>query len=93
MNTDKHLNMKEPSTGVVHLWNGSYCGIAAHEYTLCGLAYDEPASERGQKVMIPSKEPCNCPHCYRQAASLIPYLKKQFKRIDPNSLKEEDFYC
>jgi len=85
----KALNFKEPSTGVVHLWNGVSGGINAYEFTLCGLAWDTPHVEYGQESMVHTDEPCNCPDCYRIAKTLLPYLKKEFKRIDPDKLTDQ----
>lgn len=67
----------EPSTGIVHLKSFA-CG---DEYTLCGLAFDEHASERGEKSMLDSDEPCNCPDCIRDLEELLPYLQKEMKRL------------
>lgn len=67
----------EPSTGVVHL-KSEMCG---GEYTLCGLAFDEPASERGEECMEDSDAPCNCPECIETAKRLLPYLQREMRRL------------
>ena len=68
----------EPSTGVIHLTSFA-CG---DEYTLCGLAFDEPSSERGEESMVQTDKPCTCELCWTQARKLYPYLKKQINRLN-----------
>ena len=53
------------------------CG---HEYTLCGFAFDEPASEHGVESMVSTDAPCNCSRCLAIAKELSDYLKRELKR-------------
>ena len=69
--------MIEPETGVVHLMDPSGCG----EYTMCGIAFDEPSSERNQQVMAYTKEKINCPDCIETARQLHNYLTGALKEI------------
>lgn len=69
-------NMFDPYRNVVHLGSPG-CG---NEYTLCGLAFDEPSSEWGYEPMSIVKTPCTCPECKNMAKELLPYLKREIKR-------------
>lgn len=82
---DKHQWL-EPSTGVIHLTMFA-CG---DEYTLCGLAFDEPSSERGEESMVQTDKLCNCEYCWACANKLFPYLKQQLnrkRRIEKKAVK------
>lgn len=68
----------EPSTGIVHIKNESVCG---GEFTLCGVAFDEPHSERGEDFMQDSDDPCNCEECIAVAKQLLPCLKYEIRRL------------
>lgn len=70
-------NWKDTYRGVVHL--GMTGG--GDEFTLCGLAYDEPASEHGADVMEMTSAVANCHDCINCAKSLMPYLEKEMKRV------------
>ena len=75
---DSMENWDDSYRGVVHL--GSVGGLA-DEFTLCGLAFDEPLSEHGGEAMRPSGEPCTCRECATVARAMLPYLKKEVRRI------------
>lgn len=75
---ENNPNWIEPSTGIVHLHG---IGVGGGEDTLCGLMWDEPLSERNEKPMEYTNKKCNCEDCIRIANNLIPYLKKQIRRI------------
>lgn len=83
-----HPNMKEPSTGIVHLWNGSDHGIGAGEYTLCGTAFDTPSVEYGQESMVDTDEPCNCGECISIADNLNRLFRKELRRVNRNSIMD-----
>lgn len=70
-------NWFDSDRDVVHLSAQSPCG----ELTLCGFAFDEPASERGGELMIETDEPCTCQDCIEQARFLLPYLKREIRRV------------
>lgn len=70
-------NWKDTYRGVVHL--GMTGG--GDEFTLCGLAYDEPASEHGADVMEVTSAVANCHDCISTAMKLMPYLEKEMKRV------------
>lgn len=63
--------VKEPSTGIVHIAypNGD-------DRTLCGMAFDEPGSERDEENMVrTATEMCNCVRCIYLARGFLPILK------------------
>lgn len=70
-------NMFDPYRNVVHLGYPNSGG----EFTLCGLAFDEPSSEWGCDSMRDIKTPCTCPECKSMAKELLPYLKREMKRF------------
>lgn len=68
----------EPDTGIVHIINDDMgCG----EFTLCGLAFDEPSSERGEEPMRYTDAPCNCEECIAIAQRMLASLKKEVRRL------------
>lgn len=68
----------EPSTGIVHI---KHCWMCGGEYTLCGVAFDEPQSERGEEPMQESDAPCNCPECISLAKNMLPFLQREMRRL------------
>ena len=62
---------------VVHLAS-PWCG---YEYTLCGLAYNEPSSEHGVDSMHRVSNACTCEECIRIMNELIPYLNREKRKV------------
>lgn len=75
----KYTTMLEPATGIIHINHPTACG---GEFTLCGVAYDEPASERGEPAMVDCDLPANCPECLRDARVLLPILRHELRRAE-----------
>lgn len=72
------MNLNDTYRGVIHLG----CPQAGGEYTLCGYAFDEPFSEYGAEMMSNTTSPCTCPECIAIAKELLPYLKKELRKIN-----------
>jgi hypothetical protein len=70
-------NLIEPTTGIVHLMMPNSGG----EYTLCGDAFDRPLTEEGQESMQDTTKPCNCYRCISAMNLLMPYFRKEKRRI------------
>lgn len=79
-------NWKDSYRGVVHL--GTFGG--GGEYTLCGFAYDEPASEHNAEVMVETSDVCTCEHCLLAMRNLLPYLKRESRRIAKRKAGRKD---
>jgi len=79
-------NLKEQSTGIVHICNPNGSG----EYTLCGLSFDEPSSERGEKCMVDSDDVCNCKECISAARKLIPVMRRELNRVAKKCREERE---
>lgn len=77
MKANQKLNWYDSYRGVVHLTSFNQ----GNEFTLCGLAFDEPSSEHGGERMVYTDKPCTCAECAKMANILLPYLKKEVKRI------------
>ena len=76
-------NWEDSYRGVVHL--GTFgCG---GEYTLCGLAYDEPVSEHHAEVMVSTSDVCTCEHCLLAMRNLLPYLKRESRKVEKRGVK------
>ena len=71
------MNLNDTYRGVIHLCVPRTGG----EYTLCGYAFDEPASEHDAEPMADTTSPCTCPDCIGIAKELLPYLKKEIRKI------------
>ena len=77
-------NLYDKYRNVVHL-SSPLCG---YEYTLCGLAYDEPSSEHGVVSMHYVNDACTCEDCIMTMNELIPYLKREKRK----ALKDKRIY-
>ena len=83
-------NWKDTYRGVVHLSSGA----GGWEFTLCGFAFDEPASEYGADAMTPTNAVATCPHCLEIAEWLLPYLKKEMERVSrKEKTKQRKYTC
>lgn len=69
--------MIEPSTGIIHLMNPTLSG---GEYTFCGIAWDEPATEDRGEAMVDTQLPINCEECLRNARILKNYTTRALKK-------------
>lgn len=69
--------MVEPSTGIVHLMDPT---VSGGEYTFCGIAWDEPATEHRGEAMVDTKLPINCEECLRNARILKNYTTRALKK-------------
>ena len=79
-------NLIEPTTGIVHLMMPNSGG----EYTLCGDAFDRPLTEDGQESMEDTTKPCNCYRCISAMNLLIPYFRKEKRRVSNIIIKPFD---
>lgn len=70
------MNYLDTFRGVVHINSGAGGG----EYTLCGLAFDEPTSEYGADSMTDTDSPVTCPDCISAAEQMLPILRRELKR-------------
>ena len=78
-------NWEDTYRGVIHLASPG----GGYEYTLCGLAWDEPSSEYGADVMEQTSKACTCRDCIGHARFLLPYLKREISRIDKGTYHKE----
>ena len=76
-------NLKDSYRGVVHI----SCVNCGGEHTLCGFAFDEPASEHGAAVMSETNDVCTCSECIDLMRKLLPYLKRESRRIAKRGVK------
>lgn len=75
-------NLLDTFRNVVHIGNPTGCG----EYTVCGLAFDEPATDHGADRMEDTDLPPTCPDCICDGRRLLETLRRQLRRV---SRKEE----
>ena len=78
-------NLKDTFRGVVHI---GQCG-PGYEFTLCGLAWDEPCSEWGAETMEDTDAVCTCPDCYHILNELLPKLQRESKRMERKFKREK----
>jgi hypothetical protein len=74
-------NLKEVGSGIVHLSDSS------GEFTLCGYAFDAPATESefdDDHHMIDTDEVVTCNDCIRIAKSYIKYFRREFRKMERN---------
>lgn len=71
-------NWLDTFRGVVHIGTPH----AGGDYTVCGLAYDEPASEHGADVMEETELPPTCPDCIYYGRNLLGTLRRQLRRVN-----------
>lgn len=70
-------NWLDTFRGVVHI-GAQGCG---GEYTVCGLAFDEPSSEYGGDAMQETALPPTCPDCIFHGRILLETLRRQLRRV------------
>ena len=71
-------NWLDTYRGVVHI-GAPGCG---GEYTVCGLAYDEPSSEHDEDAMVETCLPPTCPDCISDGQLLLGILQRQLRRVN-----------
>ena len=76
-------NWLDTYRGVVHIGTPN----AGGDYTVCGLAYDEPASEHSADMMEQTDLPPNCPECIYYGRSLLGTLLRQLRRAGKGETK------
>ena len=70
-------NFYDSYRGVVHIGQPGMGG----EFTVCGLACDEPASEHGAEAMKDTDLPPTCPGCIDTGRRLLDTLRRQLRRV------------
>lgn len=78
MPSNRKENWLDTFRGVVHI-GAPMCG---GEYTVCGLAYDEPRSEHGGDAMQETDLPPTCPDCIHDGRILLETLRRQLRRVN-----------
>lgn len=71
-------NWLDTYRGVVHIGAPGGGG----EYTVCGLAFDEPVSEHGCDSMQETDLPPTCPDCIYYGRILLETLRRQLRRVN-----------
>lgn len=71
-------NLLDTFRNVVHIGNPNGCG----EYTVCGLALDEPSTDHGADRMEDTDLPPTCPDCIYDGRRLLETLRRQLRRVN-----------
>lgn len=78
MPSNRKENWLDTFRGVVHI-GAPGCG---GEYTVCGLAFDEPRSEHGGESMQETNLPPTCPDCISDGRIMLETLRRQLRRVN-----------